>query len=665
MRSQLSKPVWSQPSPLRITLFCGGRGSASLIREILRIPRVKLNLLVNAYDNGSSTGELRRYIPGYLGPSDFRKNLSYLLELHSPEQYALSKLIDYRMPEDFNEQAVNDFIAYVRNPAEKGNIPPELLKQLEVVNGGLKQDIYEYLKNFLTYYLDHKDKPFNFKNCSLGNLFFAGAFLKNNNHFEKTTQELMTVFQSKTNAKLINVTGGENRFLMGLKEDGELLSDEADIVKEQSQSKFSDIYLIPEELTREELKKVNTLDFEEKKKFLQDRHQGVSLSNEAQEALTHCDIILFGPGTQFSSLFPSYKTLGIGDVIASSHARIKVFILNINKDHDIQSYSAEDLIDSALSYLGDRENNNLITHAFFNEASQVSLEGVKFRDNILSKGTDYKNVRICPGDYEHPVYPGIHSGTKTIKALLDLYENEKKVNKDEMDIYVDLSERSVAAHLMIEEFLEIDWRKYFNTVRLYINNVKLPKRRFPDYVKIEATKNEGYFSEVEVFKDWFWNKESKYLVTITGDGEYRMQDILNCINILESTTFGAAYGSRNQSRRQFLNSLNAAYGESRFLFHLSRIGAICSGILFALRFSILFSDPLTGFRVYDRAILKNCLKTLHPETNLNTSLALTRYIVRDRIEIAEIPVRYRTFKGFTNVKWRFSRGMKNLMSIFF
>ena len=69
---------------IKISLFCGGRGSASLIREILRIPDVELNLLVNAYDNVMSTGMMRRFIPGYLGPSDFRKNLSYLLELAAP-----------------------------------------------------------------------------------------------------------------------------------------------------------------------------------------------------------------------------------------------------------------------------------------------------------------------------------------------------------------------------------------------------------------------------------------------------------------------------------------------------------------------------------------------------------------------------------------------------
>ena len=60
----------------RIVLFCGGRGSATIIRALLRQSDVELTLLVNAYDDGLSTGALRNFIPGMLGPSDFRKNLS-------------------------------------------------------------------------------------------------------------------------------------------------------------------------------------------------------------------------------------------------------------------------------------------------------------------------------------------------------------------------------------------------------------------------------------------------------------------------------------------------------------------------------------------------------------------------------------------------------------
>ena len=57
---------------MNIVLFCGGRGSTALIKEIARWPDANLSLIVNAYDDGLSTGAIRRAIPGFLGPSDFR-----------------------------------------------------------------------------------------------------------------------------------------------------------------------------------------------------------------------------------------------------------------------------------------------------------------------------------------------------------------------------------------------------------------------------------------------------------------------------------------------------------------------------------------------------------------------------------------------------------------
>ena len=76
---------------LKIALFCGGRGSATLIHELLRWANVQLTLIVNAYDDGLSTGALRGFVSEMLGPSDFRKNLSYLLDPYSDAQYALKK----------------------------------------------------------------------------------------------------------------------------------------------------------------------------------------------------------------------------------------------------------------------------------------------------------------------------------------------------------------------------------------------------------------------------------------------------------------------------------------------------------------------------------------------------------------------------------------------
>ena len=68
---------------VKISLFSGGSGNDRFINLIKKIPGVEIDIIVNGYDDGKSTGEIRKFIPGILGPSDFRKNLSHLVNLNT------------------------------------------------------------------------------------------------------------------------------------------------------------------------------------------------------------------------------------------------------------------------------------------------------------------------------------------------------------------------------------------------------------------------------------------------------------------------------------------------------------------------------------------------------------------------------------------------------
>ena len=103
-----------------------------------------------------------------------------------------------------------------------------------------------------------------------------------------------------------------------------------------------------------------------------------------------------------------------------------------------------------------------------------------------------------------------------------------------------------------------------NFIYLFSCNIK---KKIIGYA-IFARKPYYLFSEVKVFYNWYFNKNNSYLVTITGDGEYRFGDIISSIDILEHSKFGAVYGSTVQSRQQYLDSLDSVYGESKFLFFL-------------------------------------------------------------------------------------------------
>ena len=62
-----------------ITLISGGSGSENIQRGLYKINKnINLNIIINGYDDGKSTGILRKLFKNSLGISDFRKNQIYL-----------------------------------------------------------------------------------------------------------------------------------------------------------------------------------------------------------------------------------------------------------------------------------------------------------------------------------------------------------------------------------------------------------------------------------------------------------------------------------------------------------------------------------------------------------------------------------------------------------
>jgi 2-phospho-L-lactate transferase/gluconeogenesis factor (CofD/UPF0052 family) len=602
----------------RVVLFCGGRGSATIIRALLRQSDVELTLLVNAYDDGLSTGALRSFIPGMLGPSDFRKNLSYLFGNYSHAQYALKSLMEYRLTGDIEKLArftgTGD-LALLDEPVKGwfAQLPPPVSTRMRALLG--------------RFFAHAAGTAFDYRDCSLGNLIFAGAYLTRGNDFNAAAAEVSDLVG--TRARLLNVSEQQNRVLVGLKHDGTLLACEAEIVGAQSSVPITDLYLLEQPLTADELQALSAMDANGKRGFLAARDSVPALSPFAAAAIASADIILYGPGTQHSSLLPSYRIAGAA--LAASPAPVKALVMNLDGDHDIQCLTGRDLLDNARRY------GAVVSHILLNDVPDRLPPG------------DLGGTNVLHGAFATATRPLVHNGSAIVQTLLSLRCGQAT---PAVEVFADILGRSVASDELVEEFLETDWDGF--EVHLTLNRVA------PQPAPVATVQQHGLFPESAYFRDWLKSGTSDYLVLMTGDGAYRFADVQAILRLLEQQqSLGGVFGSRTQSRRQFITSIQAAYGENKILYWLGKAAAFFLSSLFYFRAGVIFSDPLTGLRVFRRQRLMAL-----PDIKGDAPLALVRQLIRHGVEVAELPVLYRTFSGFTDPNWRVRRGLRNLASLF-
>ena len=618
------------PGATKIVLFCGGRGSATIIRALLRQSDVDLTLVVNAYDDGLSTGALRNFIPGMLGPSDFRKNLSYLLGNYSHAQYALRSLMEYRLPASSAAAEIEKLASFARS-----NNLALLDEPLKGWFAQLPAPISARLRDFLGRFFDHAaaaEAPFDYRDCSLGNLVFAGAYLRENRNFNAAAAQVGDLVGSQ--ARLLNISTEQNRVLAALKQDGTFLASEAQIVGPQPPSPIEHLYLLAQPLTAEETQSLATRDPADKHAFLAERDSVPSISSEAASALAAADIILYGPGTQHSSLFPSYRIAQTA--LAAAPTRVKALVMNLDSDHDIATLSAADILNRARGYGAD------VTHVLLDKDSRVAAAQLM----------QTRDVEIVQGSFSTKARPQAHNGTAVAEALLPLKAGSDR-SAASVEIFADIHNRSVASDELIEEFLETDWQGAL--ARLVLNRVSRPEGD-----GISTVHHQGLFPETGYLRDWLRRGTSDYLVLMTGDGAYRFRDVQAIIRLLQQQqSLGGVFGSRTQSRRQFITSIQAAYGENRLLYWFGRAAAFSLSLAFYLRTGVIFSDPLTGLRVFRRQSLAH----LPDLMSKDAPLGVVRQLIRHGVEVAELPVVYRTYSGFTDPHWRIKRGLRNLAGL--
>jgi 2-phospho-L-lactate transferase/gluconeogenesis factor (CofD/UPF0052 family) len=346
-------------------VFSGGRGAGALIERLLADRRVRVSIVINGYDDGASTGEVRRFLGDALGPSDFRKNAGRAARTLATATDALIDLLDCRLPApcplDLAEQLA-DVIASGAGPAAATAIAAVSRRLDATDRAGVVRAATAFEEE-----RRRSGRPFAFADCAIGNIVFAGLYLLAARDFNGAVRAY-TAMLGLPDGLIENVTDGTNAHLAALDAGGALLSTEATIVDARRHNRVRSIFLLDREPPTDLASRPHAAIDE----WLAAHAATPHLNPRVLERVREAALIVFAPGTQHSSLFPSYLTEGLGEAIAANQRASKLLVTNLQPDADTPDANGVEIVERALHYLRRRSQvelpaPTLITHALINE----------------------------------------------------------------------------------------------------------------------------------------------------------------------------------------------------------------------------------------------------------------------------------------------------------
>lgn len=594
---------------LRVVLFSGGRGSSVLSKELVRDPRITLTLAINGYDDGASTGEVRRFLGDALGPSDFRKNASRLaIELGTADP-ALATALDARLPAPI---APADAVGRLRQTAAS------------------TPSIAPYLDAFLAE-LSATARPFDFGDCSVGNLVFAGAFLRAGRSFNQAVDDYARLLGIAPGV-IQNVTDGRNAFLVAVASDGAVLCSEEEIVDANRQNRIAEIFLIERPVSDDDRRRLTRGTAADAIRFFESRQAVVGFNPQLAEAIACADLIIYAPGTQHSSLFPSYLTPGLPAAIARNLRAIKLLITNIQADAEITGSSAVDIIERAVYYLKERgrldtPTSCLITHYVVNDPAHTETSAPYVPLGPIELLEDPRLVRIA--NYEDGV-TGRHDASKILGPFIQSFLERRSVPR-------------VAVLLHDAESLDKITQSILEMIRGGIQDLPLGVTMFYEGEPLPASFVASLPFAVRAipaerhFRDAVRDERFDYVLLFESSGMYRGEDVAALASHLAVGRLDAVWGSRRLSVRDIEESLKLRYRHNEALRLISLAGSQLLSLACLVLYGRYISDTLSAVRAV-RA--EDALGIDIPLTHKRANQYLLARLLRRKAEILEIPARF-------------------------
>jgi 2-phospho-L-lactate transferase/gluconeogenesis factor (CofD/UPF0052 family) len=597
--------------PLSVVVFSGGRGSSVLSQELIAHPGIVLTLAINGYDDGMSTGEVRRFLGDALGPSDFRKNASHLARALRTCPDADIELLDRRLP----------------SPCSRD----EALVLLRQVGGAFETRIAAFEKELVA-----SGKPFEFSDCAIGNIVFAGSFLLAGRAFNAAVDDYCGLLRLPPGL-IENVSDGTNAYLVALDPDDSLLASEADIVDAKRQNRIKDIYLLDRKPSEEDALALASMPTAAIGAWLESRRARIPMNPSLPEKIARADLIVYSPGTQHSSLFPSYLTEGLSDAIAANLTALKLLITNIQRDAELTGASAVDIVERAVHYMRDKGRLRiptpfLITHYLFNDPAGAPEATPYVPLGRLDALEDPRLVRI--GNYEDGI-TGRHDPAKVLTPFLESFLREPRRPRVAIWLAESQSQSKITQTLleMVRARVQdvaIDATVFYGGTDQIAPDITA---RFPfalRWLGTAAAVDEGLARALA-------DEAFDYALIFESSGMYNGEDLVGVAAPLASGRLDAVWGSRRLSLRDIEASLRIRYRHHAGLRFASTLGSHLLSLVYLLLYGRYISDTLSGVRAVRTKFM------MSPPKQLSDPLLNQRLLsglLGSRAEILETPVRF-------------------------
>jgi 2-phospho-L-lactate transferase/gluconeogenesis factor (CofD/UPF0052 family) len=296
---------------MNILIMTGGTGSIALQKGLYDLFEdgaegiINVKILTNAYDNGLSTGVVRMVCNGdILGPSDVRKNQLTRHNLVIPGSPFHDPI--YFLEKRFScaaEEAQSYILGMIQRSMPGSGIFIDAVNSYFSLSSATKVDYEDF---------------------SIANIIYAGLARMNNNSLREAAKIMAKQVLYIEDNVILN--DDRSLFLGAITKSGLRISDEADIVSWNNMNDpFKDVFFVDKN----------------------GKESMPVLCDEAKQAIMEADLIILSSGTQWSSLIPTYASIGFKETISNSKAKI-FMVMNRVADKDAPSQTASDIVSNII-----------------------------------------------------------------------------------------------------------------------------------------------------------------------------------------------------------------------------------------------------------------------------------------------------------------------------